>query len=69
MMAIEANTFDLYLKLGRQFESVQAREVFFALADKEKNSARRPGIGIRAIYRGEDILTSFLPACQRSVVR
>ncbi len=68
-MALEANIFDLYLKLGRQVESVQAREVFFDLAEKEKNSARRPDIGIRTIYRGEDTLTSFLPACQRSVVR
>ena len=36
VMALEANTFDLYLKLGRQVESTQAREVFFALAEKEK---------------------------------
>ncbi len=37
MMSLEANTFDLYLKLGRQVTSEQARSVFLALSDKEKH--------------------------------
>ena len=36
MVSLEANTFDLYLKLGRQVESDRARTVFVALAEKEK---------------------------------
>jgi len=36
MIALEANTLDLYLKLGRQVDSDRARKVFFALAEKEK---------------------------------
>ena len=36
MISLEANTFDLYLKLGRQVESHQARKVFVELAEKEK---------------------------------
>jgi rubrerythrin len=35
MMSLEANTFDLYLKLGRQVKSEQARSVFLALSEKE----------------------------------
>jgi rhodanese-related sulfurtransferase/rubrerythrin len=36
MISLEANTFDLFLKLGRQVESHQARKVFVELAEKEK---------------------------------
>ena len=36
MTALEANTLDLYLKLGRQVDSDRARKVFFALAETEK---------------------------------
>ena len=36
MISLEANTFDLYLKLGRQVESHRARKVFVELAEKEK---------------------------------
>ena len=36
MMALEANTFDLYLKLGRQVDSDEARSVFMALSEEEK---------------------------------
>jgi len=37
MMSLEANTFDLYLKLGRKVKSQQARSVFLALSEKEKH--------------------------------
>lgn len=37
MMALEANTLDLYLKLGRQVTSDEARKVFIALSDEEKS--------------------------------
>jgi rubrerythrin len=37
MMSLEANTFDLYLKLGRQVKSEEARSVFLALSEKEKH--------------------------------
>ena len=36
LMALEANTFDLYLKLGRQVESDRARLVFMELSEEEK---------------------------------
>ena len=35
MMAFEANTFDLYLKLGRQVKSEQAKRIFITLSEKE----------------------------------
>jgi rhodanese-related sulfurtransferase/rubrerythrin len=35
LMALEANTFDLYLKLGRQVESERARSVFMKLSEEE----------------------------------
>ena len=35
MMALEANTFDLYLKLGRQVDSERARSVFLELSEEE----------------------------------
>jgi len=35
LMALEANTFDLYLKLGRQAESDRARSVFMELSEEE----------------------------------
>lgn len=35
LMALEANTFDLYLKLGRQVESDRARKVFMELSEEE----------------------------------
>lgn len=35
LMALEANTFDLYLKLGRQVVSDRARSVFMELAEEE----------------------------------
>jgi rhodanese-related sulfurtransferase/rubrerythrin len=35
MMALEANTFDLYLKLGRQVASERARAVFLQLSEEE----------------------------------
>jgi len=35
LMALEANTFDLYLKLGRQVESDRARTVFMELSEEE----------------------------------
>ena len=35
LMALEANTFDLYLKLGRQVESDRARSVFMELSEEE----------------------------------
>ena len=35
MMALEANTFDLYLKLGRQVASERARSTFMELAEEE----------------------------------
>ena len=34
-MALEANTFDLYLKLGRQVASARARTVFMDLSEEE----------------------------------
>ena len=34
-MAFEANTFDLYLKLGRQVKSEQAKRIFITLSEKE----------------------------------
>ena len=36
MISLEANTFDLFLKLGRQVESDRARKVFVELAENEK---------------------------------
>ena len=36
MMSLEANTLDLYLKLGRQVPSKQARSVFIELSEQEK---------------------------------
>ena len=35
LMALEANTFDLYLKLARQVTSGQAKKVFSALAEEQ----------------------------------
>jgi len=35
LMALEANTFDLYLKLGRQVESDRARSVFIELSEEQ----------------------------------
>jgi rubrerythrin len=35
LMALEANTFDLYLKLGRRVESDRARKVFMELSEEE----------------------------------
>ena len=35
LMALEANTFDLYLKLGRQVESDRARSIFMELSEEE----------------------------------
>jgi rhodanese-related sulfurtransferase/rubrerythrin len=35
MIALEANTFDLYLKLGRQVESERARSIFMKLSEEE----------------------------------
>jgi rhodanese-related sulfurtransferase/rubrerythrin len=35
MMALEANTFDLYLKLGREVTSERARSVFMSLSKEE----------------------------------
>ena len=35
LMGLEANTFDLYLKLGRQVESDRARSVFMKLSEEE----------------------------------
>jgi rhodanese-related sulfurtransferase/rubrerythrin len=35
MMALEANTFDLYLKLGREVKSERARSVFMQLSEEE----------------------------------
>ena len=35
LMALEANTFDLYLKLGRQVASDRARSVFVKLSEEE----------------------------------
>jgi rubrerythrin len=35
LMALEANTFDLYLKLGRQVASDRARTVFMQLSEEE----------------------------------
>jgi rubrerythrin len=35
IMALEANTFDLYLKLGRQVESARARKVFLDLSEEQ----------------------------------
>ena len=35
MMALEANTFDLYLKLGRQVASERARSAFMKLSEEE----------------------------------
>ncbi len=35
MMALEANTFDLYLKLGREVKSERARSVFMSLSKEE----------------------------------
>ena len=35
LMALEANTFDLYLKLGRQVASDRARSVFMELSEEE----------------------------------
>lgn len=37
MMSLEANTLDLYLKLGRQVASESARSVFMALSEKQKD--------------------------------
>lgn len=37
MMSLEANTFDLYLKLGRHIKTEEARSVFLALSEKEKH--------------------------------
>ena len=36
MMSLEANTWDLYLKLGRKVPSEQARSVFIELSEQEK---------------------------------
>ena len=36
MMSLEANTLDLYLKLGRKVPSEQARSVFIELSEQEK---------------------------------
>ena len=36
LMALEANTFDLYLKLGRQVASEAARTVFMQLSEEER---------------------------------
>jgi rubrerythrin len=36
MMSLEANTLDLYLKLGRQVQAKQARSVFIELSEQEK---------------------------------
>lgn len=36
MMSLEANTLDLYLKLGRQVRSAKARSVFMELSEQEK---------------------------------
>ena len=35
MMALEANTFDLYLKLGRQVPSERASSIFMELSNEE----------------------------------
>ena len=35
LMELEANTFDLYLKLGRQVASERARSVFLKLSEEE----------------------------------
>jgi hypothetical protein len=35
LMALEANTFDLYLKLGRDVKSDRARSVFMRLSEEE----------------------------------
>ena len=35
LMALEANTLDLYLKLGRQVASDRARTVFMELSEEE----------------------------------
>ena len=35
MMALEANTFDLYLKLSREVKSERARSVFISLSEEE----------------------------------
>jgi rubrerythrin len=35
LIGLEANTFDLYLKLGRQVESDRARSVFMELSEEE----------------------------------
>ena len=35
LIALEANTFDLYLKLGRRVESDRARKVFMELSEEE----------------------------------
>jgi rubrerythrin len=35
MMALEANTFDLYLKLGREVKSDRAKSVFMSLSEEE----------------------------------
>ena len=37
MMSLEANTLDLYLKLGRQVRSERARSVFIELSEQEKH--------------------------------
>ena len=41
LMALEANTFDLYLKLGRQVASDRARSVFMELAEEESRHLER----------------------------
>ena len=41
MMALEANTFDLYLKLGRQVESERARTVFIELSQEESRQLQQ----------------------------
>ena len=35
MMALEANMFDLYLKLGREVKSEPAKSVFMSLSEEE----------------------------------
>jgi rhodanese-related sulfurtransferase/rubrerythrin len=41
LMSLEANTFDLYLKLGRQVASDRARKVFMELSEEEARHLER----------------------------
>lgn len=41
MMALEANTLDLYLKLGRQVQSERAKAVFIALSQEESRQLEK----------------------------